>query len=53
MDKPGAYLPHVRPEYPKSDLTGRIIAAAQHVHLTLGPGFEEVIYQRSLALELQ
>ncbi len=33
-------------------MTGRIIAAAQQVHYHLGPGFEEVIYQRSLALEL-
>jgi GxxExxY protein len=43
---------YVKPEYPQSDLTGRIIAAAQRVHRTLGPGFEETIYQRALALEL-
>jgi hypothetical protein len=35
MDKP-----HVKPEYPHSELTARIIAAAQEVHRTLGPGFE-------------
>ncbi|NIN64475.1 MAG: GxxExxY protein, partial [Anaerolineae bacterium] len=35
-----------------SALTGRIIAAAQEVHRVLGPGFEEVIYQRALAKEL-
>ena len=29
-----------------------IIIAAQEVHRTLGPGFEEVIYQRALAKEL-
>jgi GxxExxY protein len=38
--------------YPLSALTGRIIAAAQEVHWTLGPGFREVIYQRALAKEL-
>lgn len=53
MDGPDAHVPFVKPEYPKSELTARIIAAAQRVHTTLGPGFEEVIYQRSLALELQ
>lgn len=43
---------HVKPEYPMSDVTARIIAAAQEVHGVLGPGFEEVIYQRALAREL-
>jgi len=38
--------------YPLSALTGRVIAAAKEVHRELGPGFEEVIYQRSLAIEL-
>jgi GxxExxY protein len=44
-------LLYVKPEYPQSEITERIIAAAQQVHRTLGPGFEEVIYQRALALE--
>ena len=44
--------PYVKAEYLLSDLTARIIAAAQEVHRTLGPGFEEVIYQRALAREL-
>ena len=48
MDKP-----HVKPEYPHSELTAKIIAAAQEVHRTLGPGFEEVFYQRALSKELQ
>jgi GxxExxY protein len=37
--------------YPLSALTSKIIAAAQEVHRFLGPGFEEVIYQRALAKE--
>ena len=43
---------YVKEEYPLSDVTARIIAAAKEVHRTLGPGFEEVFYQRALALEL-
>jgi len=43
---------YVKVEYPLSDVTARIIAAAQEVHRQLGPGFEEVIYQRALAREL-
>ena len=43
---------YVKTEYPLSELTGRIIAAAQQVHRELGPGYEERIYQRALALEL-
>ena len=33
-------------------MTASIIGAVQEVHRTLGPGFMEVIYQRSLAREL-
>ena len=33
------------------DLTHRIIGAAMKVHSTLGNGFQEVIYQRALAIE--
>lgn len=43
---------YVKDEYPLSEVTGRVIAAAMEVHRGLGPGFEEVIYQRALALEL-
>jgi len=43
---------YVDRRYPLSALTSRIIAAAHEVHRTLGPGFEEVIYQRALAKEL-
>jgi GxxExxY protein len=45
--------PHVKEEYPLSAITDRILAAAMQVHRNLGPGFQEVIYQRALALELQ
>ena len=34
------------------DLTRRIIAAAMKVHSTLGNGFQEVIYQRAMAIEM-
>jgi GxxExxY protein len=43
---------HVDERYTLSALTGRIIAAAKEVHNTIGPGFEEKVYQRALALEL-
>ena len=38
--------------YRYSDVTGRIIGVAMKVHTTLGNGFQEVIYQRALAIEL-
>ncbi|MBN2031409.1 GxxExxY protein [bacterium] len=34
------------------DLTKRIIGCAMKVHSTLGNGFQEVIYQRCLAIEM-
>lgn len=34
-------------------LTGRIIGCAMKVHSTLGNGFQEVIYQRALAIEMK
>jgi len=34
------------------DLTKKIIAAAMKVHSTLGNGFQEVIYQRAMELEM-
>lgn len=33
-------------------LTGKIIGCAMQVHRVLGSGFQEVIYQRALAIEL-
>ncbi len=35
------------------DITEKIIGAAFEVHKFLGNGFQEVIYQRALAYELQ
>ncbi len=37
----------------KDELTYKIIGCAMEVHNTLGNGFQEVIYQRCLAIELQ
>lgn len=37
--------------YKYSDLTQKIIGAAMEVHKTLGNGFQELIYQRALAIE--
>jgi GxxExxY protein len=42
----------VKEEYPESELTGKIIGCAMEVHRVIGNGFQEVIYQRALALEM-
>jgi GxxExxY protein len=42
----------VNNSYRHSDLTGMIIGCAMKVHTTLGNGFQEVIYQRCLAIEM-
>lgn len=39
-------------EYKYQDITRRIIGCAMGVHNKLGNGFQEVIYQRALALEM-
>jgi GxxExxY protein len=41
----------INDKYPLSDLTGKIIKCAIEVHKILGNGFQEVIYQRTLAIE--
>jgi GxxExxY protein len=38
--------------YPDSELTGKIIGCAMEVHRVLGNGFQEVIYQRAMAIEM-
>ena len=40
-------------KYKYSELTSRIIGCAMTVHKILGNGFQEVIYQRALAIELE
>jgi GxxExxY protein len=37
---------------PSPDLSGRIIGAAIRVHETLGPGFQESVYEEALCVEL-
>jgi GxxExxY protein len=43
----------VNDKYPLSELTARIIGCAIEVHKILGNGFQEVIYQRALAIEMK
>ncbi|QJD81021.1 GxxExxY protein [Spirosoma rhododendri] len=42
----------INERYKYSELTGLIIGCAMEVHRRLGNGFQEVIYQRALAIEL-
>jgi GxxExxY protein len=43
----------VNSNYPLSDLTSKVIGCAIEVHKILGNGFQEVIYQRALAIEMK
>jgi len=43
----------IDPKYKYSDITERIIKCAMNVHTYLGNGFQEVIYQRALAIEFE
>jgi len=42
----------IKEEYKHSELTSKIIGCAMTVHKTLGNGFQEVIYQRALEIEM-
>ena len=42
----------INEQYLHSELTSRIIGCAMEVHRTLGNGFQEVIYQRALDIEM-
>ena len=42
----------IKSQYAHSELTGKIIGAAMEVHKYLGNGFQEVIYQRALSIEM-
>jgi GxxExxY protein len=43
----------IKEQYKYSALTSKIIACAMTVHKTLGNGFQEVIYQRALEIEMR
>ncbi|MBS1776598.1 MAG: GxxExxY protein [Bacteroidetes bacterium] len=42
----------INEQYKYSELTSKIIGCAMEVHKRLGNGFQEVIYQRALAIEM-
>ena len=42
----------IKEQYLHSELTGKIIGCAMEVHRALGNGFQEVIYQRALVIEM-
>lgn len=43
----------IKEQYKYSDLTSKIIGCAMSVHRALGNGFQEVIYQRALEIEMR
>lgn len=43
----------IKEQYKYSEITKQIIGCAMKVHRTLGNGFQEVIYQRALAIEMR
>jgi GxxExxY protein len=43
----------IKEQYKYSELTSKIIGCAMEVHKIIGNGFQEVIYQRALEIELK
>ena len=43
----------IKKEYKYSEITSKIIGCAMRVHSTIGNGFQEVIYQRAMAIEFE
>ena len=43
----------VNEKYAESEFTGKVIGCCMEVHRFLGNGFQEVIYQRALAIEME
>ena len=43
----------INEQYKYSERTGLIIGCAMEVHKQMGNGFQEVIYQRALAIEFE
>ena len=42
----------INENYSESELTGKIIGCALEVHKALGNGFQELIYQRAMSIEM-
>jgi len=42
-----------KPDYKYKEITEKIIGASMKVHSALGNGFQEVIYQRALEIEME
>jgi len=40
-------------EFKYGDITEKIIGAAMKVHSALGNGFQEIIYQRAMAIQMR
>jgi GxxExxY protein len=52
MSNPDEKKPIVDEKYPLSELTGKIIGCAMEVHRFMGNGFQEVVYQRCMVVEM-